>query len=205
MRVREAYGGCAHREGVERTRLVTGLAVVFAGLTILLAVLAVILGEVFVVLVAAPFAVVTYFFWYQATGRLRENVRARHARGNGATGRGGFGAGPRRSWAPPGERRRRRRRRRAHAAYSHAQQARQDRRRATHGEGQNSRRTDSGGSVTSPTKAEAYRVLGVDSGADEAAVREAYRERVKDVHPDRGGDEAAFKRVTDAYERLTGE
>lgn len=178
---------------------------VFAGMTILLSVLAVILGDVVVVLVAAPFAVVTYFFWYQATGRIRENVRARHARGTGATGRGGFGAAPRGSWAPPDERRRRRRRRRAHAAYSHAQQARQDRGRATHRDGRNSRQTDTGVSAAAPTEAEAYRVLGVDIGADEAAVREAYRERVKDVHPDRGGDEAAFKRVTDAYERLTGD
>jgi curved DNA-binding protein CbpA len=34
-------------------------------------------------------------------------------------------------------------------------------------------------------------------------VRAAYRERVKEVHPDtEGGDEEAFKRVTRAYETL---
>lgn len=39
--------------------------------------------------------------------------------------------------------------------------------------------------------------------ADAAEIRRAYRERVKDVHPDNGGDRAAFMRVTAAYERLS--
>jgi curved DNA-binding protein CbpA len=35
-------------------------------------------------------------------------------------------------------------------------------------------------------------------------VRAAYRDRVKEVHPDTdAGDEEAFKSVTAAYERLT--
>jgi curved DNA-binding protein CbpA len=55
-----------------------------------------------------------------------------------------------------------------------------------------------------PSPAEAYRTLGLDPGTDEAAVRAAYRQRVKEVHPDRpSGDEDEFKRVTRAYERLT--
>jgi hypothetical protein len=49
------------------------------------------------------------------------------------------------------------------------------------------------------TKA-AYAILGLPAGADTEAVRRAYRERVKEVHPDHGGDEAAFKRVRDAYD-----
>lgn len=54
-----------------------------------------------------------------------------------------------------------------------------------------------------PTPAEAYRRLGLDPDADDDAVRQAYRERVKSVHPDReGGDEDEFKRVTEAYEVL---
>lgn len=45
--------------------------------------------------------------------------------------------------------------------------------------------------------------LGVDPDAGEPAIRAAYRERVKEVHPDaEGGDAEAFKRVTAAYERL---
>jgi curved DNA-binding protein CbpA len=47
-------------------------------------------------------------------------------------------------------------------------------------------------------------VLGVGPDADESAVRRAYRERVKETHPDtEDGDEDAFKRVNAAYERLS--
>ncbi|QLD88528.1 J domain-containing protein [Natronomonas salina] len=46
----------------------------------------------------------------------------------------------------------------------------------------------------------AYATLGLPSGASDAAVRRAYRERVKEVHPDHGGDEAEFRRVREAYD-----
>ncbi|WP_254839222.1 J domain-containing protein [Natronomonas marina] len=46
----------------------------------------------------------------------------------------------------------------------------------------------------------AYDVLGLSSGADEEAVRRAYRRRVKEVHPDQGGDEEEFQRVQEAYD-----
>jgi hypothetical protein len=46
---------------------------------------------------------------------------------------------------------------------------------------------------------EAFAELGLDPGADEDAVRRAYRDRAKEVHPDAGGDEAEFKRVQEAY------
>jgi curved DNA-binding protein CbpA len=49
---------------------------------------------------------------------------------------------------------------------------------------------------------EAYRTLGLEQGADQDAVRRAYREQIKEVHPDRGGDEAEFRRIKRAYERL---
>lgn len=45
----------------------------------------------------------------------------------------------------------------------------------------------------------AYRELGLPAGAQLSEVKTAYRRRVKEVHPDRGGDEAAFKRVREAY------
>ncbi len=54
-----------------------------------------------------------------------------------------------------------------------------------------------------PTPSEAASVLGVEVGAGEREVKRAYRRRVKEVHPDRGGDERQFKRVAAAYERLT--
>jgi len=47
-------------------------------------------------------------------------------------------------------------------------------------------------------------ILGLARGADAAAVRAAYRRKVKEAHPDRGGSEEAFKRVTEAYEALGG-
>ncbi|WP_254767735.1 J domain-containing protein [Salinilacihabitans rarus] len=45
----------------------------------------------------------------------------------------------------------------------------------------------------------AYEALGVPITATRAEVRSAYRERVKEVHPDRGGDEESFRRVREAY------
>jgi hypothetical protein len=53
-----------------------------------------------------------------------------------------------------------------------------------------------------PTVEEAYETLDIEPGADLEAVREAYRERAKETHPDLGGDPEAFIRVREAYERL---
>lgn len=39
--------------------------------------------------------------------------------------------------------------------------------------------------------------VGPDAGVD--AVKAAYRERIKEVHPDHGGDEESFHRVREAY------
>lgn len=47
--------------------------------------------------------------------------------------------------------------------------------------------------------AAAFDVLGLSRSADVDEVKRAYRERVKEVHPDQGGDEAEFKRVREAY------
>jgi curved DNA-binding protein CbpA len=47
-------------------------------------------------------------------------------------------------------------------------------------------------------------ILGVSPNADQDAVKQAYRERVKETHPDKDtGNEEAFKRVNKAYERLS--
>lgn len=48
-----------------------------------------------------------------------------------------------------------------------------------------------------------YDVLDIDAAADEDAVVQAYRERVKEAHPDHGGSVAEFKRVRRAYEHIT--
>ena len=52
------------------------------------------------------------------------------------------------------------------------------------------------------TRAAARGILDVSVTATDGEIRAAYRERVREVHPDRGGDEATFKRVIAAYERL---
>jgi len=46
----------------------------------------------------------------------------------------------------------------------------------------------------------AFAELDVATDADAAEVKRAYRERVKETHPDQGGDEEAFRRVREAYE-----
>lgn len=59
-----------------------------------------------------------------------------------------------------------------------------------------------GDGARGPTVEEAYETLDIEPGADLEAVREAYRERAKETHPDLGGDPEAFIRVREAYERL---
>ncbi|WP_276261062.1 J domain-containing protein [Haloglomus litoreum] len=46
---------------------------------------------------------------------------------------------------------------------------------------------------------EAFAVLGLPTGASESEIRQAYREKVKEAHPDHGGDEDEFRRVREAY------
>lgn len=45
----------------------------------------------------------------------------------------------------------------------------------------------------------AFAVLGLQTGASTSEVKTAYREKVKEVHPDHGGDHEAFRRVREAY------
>jgi hypothetical protein len=46
---------------------------------------------------------------------------------------------------------------------------------------------------------DAFETLGLPTTADEDRVEKAYRERVKEVHPDQGGDRESFTRVREAY------
>lgn len=52
----------------------------------------------------------------------------------------------------------------------------------------------------SPLSASAYEALGVTPDADEETLRKAYRLRLRQTHPDTGGDAAAFVRVQKAWE-----
>lgn len=52
----------------------------------------------------------------------------------------------------------------------------------------------------SPLSASAYEVLGVEPAVDEEALRRAYRLRLRQTHPDTGGDAAVFVQVQRAWE-----
>lgn len=52
----------------------------------------------------------------------------------------------------------------------------------------------------SPLSASAYDVLGVEPSADDDALRKAYRRRLRETHPDTGGEAALFVQVQRAWE-----
>ena len=47
-----------------------------------------------------------------------------------------------------------------------------------------------------------FEVLGITPDADDGEIVDAYRERVKEAHPDQGGSASEFQAVKTAYERL---
>lgn len=169
------------------------LAALFAVMASVVALTAVVVGWP-VLLLALPLAGVAALFWYHATGRLTAKLReqARREPGRGApAGRrrrraaGSAGTGPRRNgarWA--GQRRDRRRRGEPWDA------------------DQRGRRGSSPPTDAGMPRDRARRILGVGPDADADAVRAAYRRKVKETHPDRGGSSDAFQRVTEAYEAL---
>ena len=52
----------------------------------------------------------------------------------------------------------------------------------------------------SPLSASAYEVLGVDPAVDQEELRRAFRLRLRQTHPDTGGDAAVFIQVQYAWE-----
>ncbi|WP_266078328.1 J domain-containing protein [Haladaptatus caseinilyticus] len=165
-----------------RSRLLLGVAAVFAGITVSLSILGFVYN-LFLVVFAIPFAITTAILWYHATGRLQKKVERDAVYGDPTRG-----FGPNSDGVGAGARRRTRQRTRERAGWRTRGDERQ---RATVG------------SASGPSSAEAYRILGVDVTADDETVREAYREKVKNVHPDQtDGNEEAFKRVNRAYERV---
>lgn len=57
-------------------------------------------------------------------------------------------------------------------------------------------------SSSGPSKSEAYDVLGVNPTASETEVKQAWREKAKETHPDRGGSVAAFQKAREAKETI---
>ncbi|MBV0924859.1 J domain-containing protein [Halomicroarcula limicola] len=192
-------------------RLITGVAAVFAVLTGMLTVVGVLVNPA-VLFLALMFGASAYFMYYHASGKLAADVyerverRAAHgAQGQRGARRGGFGAGPREDWeGPRGGQRVREAARRARQAREQQRRRQQGRRRQR---GRQQRRGGQGQRIqqsSGPSPSEAYARLDLDASADQGAVKEAYREKVKEVHPDTDtGSEAEFKRVKAAYETLT--
>jgi len=172
---------------VDRNRLVLGLASVFAGLTVVLVVLAFV-RQWFLLFLAIPFAATTYLMWHHATGRIEDRARREARASRAAAGRRERASG--RTGAGPG-------------GFGAARGATAGTRVGAGANTGAGRRRGAPAGDAGPSHREAYETLGLDPGASEDAVRRAYRERVKEVHPDtEGGDEDAFKRVNRAYERL---
>lgn len=153
-----------------------GIAAAFGAMSVTLAVVGIVTNPL-VLFVAAVFGVVTYLFWEHGSGRLASRVYRRVERQAAHNARTS-NAGPREAWSGPHRRSGRR---------------------------TGARRSTSRSQTGTPSSHEqAYHVLGLEPGATDDDVKRAYRERVKEVHPDAdGGDEEAFKRVTRAYETLT--
>lgn len=54
-------------------------------------------------------------------------------------------------------------------------------------------------------KRDYYEILGVDKSASQDEIKRAFRKKAVELHPDRGGDEAKFKELNEAYEVLSNE
>ncbi len=197
------------------------LAAVFAGIAVLTTMLAVAYRTPVPLAVAAPFGLSASLVWYHATGRLHRRLRrgavpggrGRTVGDRGRRARGGGGVGdrerrardPRANPADGGDEWRAR----ADASGPFDGRARAESRRHRSASDRHRSASDGWGRQPptghdTPTREEAYETLDLDPGADAEAVRAAYRRKVKEVHPDvESGDEAAFREVTAAYDRLS--
>ena len=54
-----------------------------------------------------------------------------------------------------------------------------------------------------PSSKSFYDVLGVSKNASDKEIKSAFRKLAQKYHPDRGGDEAKFKEISEAYETLS--
>lgn len=178
------------------------------GVAVVMAVLSMVY-QPFLLFLALPFGGAGFLIWYQGTGRLEARIRRSVRRR--ADGRAEFDGGQsgrtRREWQERRERATSRR-----ARQERAWRARNPTAGDARGAGAERRRNRGYGpggyapgatGRSGPSTEEAYRRLDLEPGSDPDRIREAYREKVKEVHPDtEDGDEEAFKRVNEAFETL---
>ncbi len=50
-----------------------------------------------------------------------------------------------------------------------------------------------------------YQVLGVDENATQDDIKKSYRKKAIEHHPDKGGNEETFKKISEAYDVLGNE
>jgi hypothetical protein len=175
--------------------VVTLLAGAFGALTLLLVLVGLVAAPV-AIATAVPFAIAAGLLWYHASGRFTARVREQVEREERERRQ--------RRQRGPGEQRQRRRRATAGAGGTGRRDAAGQRgdERGGARSARGARNAGRGDVDDGPDRREALRVLGLEPGASQQEIKRAYRRRVKESHPDRGGDERTFQRVTAAYERL---
>jgi hypothetical protein len=187
---------------VNRDTLVLGIAAVFAGTFVTMSVLA-LSHSLFLLLVALPFGAASYFMWWQVSEDLEARFR-RRADPDTAARREATARSRAAEAAASGDSRFAEEARRR-VAEEHAETGRRAAGRGGADGPRGAGRRGGNPSGSGMARREAFDALGLDAGASQEQIKTAYRDRVKEVHPDSGGDEESFKRVNRAYETLTEE
>lgn len=172
---------------MDRNGLILGVSAVLFGITVVM-LLAGIIVNPFFLLVSIPFGSSAYLLWYQASGKLSDDIRQGESTGT-------FGAGSRNTGFNPGS---------FGAGSSTSENFASESARRAQQYREKARANQAVDQATTITQSDAYRILEIEPIADEAEIKAAYRQKVKECHPDTpSGDEEMFKKVSRAYEVLS--